>query len=64
MKKAALENVKSDDVALQRFCQAVKQNLDQIMGHTRNSRRMEPLPENPSMAQVVARLNEIAERLQ
>ena len=64
MKKASLENVQSEDTALQRFCQAVKQNLDQIMGHTRNTRRMEPLPLDAPLPDVIRRLNEIAERLQ
>lgn len=64
MKKAALENVQSSDAQLQRFCRAVKQNMDQITGQVRNAKRLEPLPANATLAQVIARLNEITERLQ
>lgn len=62
--KAALENVQSGDEQLQRFCRAVKQNMDQMTGQTRKSKRMQPLPANATLAQVIARLNEISERLQ
>ena len=64
MTKAALEHPRTGLPALDRFCQAVKQNMDQMNGQTRNTQRMEPLPDNANMAQIIDRLNEIAERLQ
>lgn len=64
MKKAALETVKTGDSALDRLLSAVKQNLDQITGQARNLGPLEPLPADASLAQVVARLNEITDRMQ
>lgn len=64
MTKAALEKLQSADPALNRFAAAVKQNMDQMTGQTRNATRMVPLPSDATLAQVIARLNEIADRLQ
>ncbi len=64
MKKAALEVLKTGDAALNRFSAAVKQNLDQITGQTKNARYMAPLPSTATLPEVIARMNEIAERIQ
>lgn len=64
MKKAALETLKTGDTSIDRFAAAVKQNLDQITGQTKASTYLLPLPETASMADVIARVNEIAARLQ
>jgi uncharacterized protein YkwD len=64
MNKAALETLKTSDPALNRFAHAVKQNMDQMTGQTRNSTRMEPLALDATLPEVIARLNEIADRLQ
>lgn len=64
MTKAALEKLQTADPALNRFAAAVKQNMDQMTGQTRNATRMVPLASDATLAQVIARLNEIADRLQ
>lgn len=62
--KAALENLRTADPALNRFAAAVKQNLDQMTGQTRNTHPMEKLPLDAPMADVIRLLNEIVDRLQ
>lgn len=64
MKKSAIEALKTGDSSLNRFAAAVKQNLDQITGQTKNSTYMAPLPSTATLAEVIARVNAIAERLQ
>lgn len=64
MTKAALEKLQTADPALNRFAAAVKQNMDQMTGQTRNATRMMPLASDATLAQIIARLNEIADRLQ
>lgn len=62
--KAALENLRTADPALNRFAAAVKQNLDKMTGQTRNARPMEKLPLDAPLADVIRLLNEIVDRLQ
>lgn len=64
MKKAALEALKTGDTALDRFSAAVKQNLDQITGQTKGASYLQPLPSTASLAEVIARVNAIASRIQ
>jgi hypothetical protein len=64
MKKAALETPRTGDSALDRFLAATKQNLDQITGQTKTSRYLAPLPATATLAQVIERVNAIAERIQ
>jgi len=56
--------VRTGQVELDRALSAVKQSLDAITGQARNVQRMEPLPDSATLAQVVARVNQLVERLQ
>ena len=64
MKKAAIPTVRTGQADLDRALAAVKQNIDAITGQARNTQRLEPLPADATLAQVVARLNEITNRIQ
>lgn len=64
MKKAAIPTVRTGQPDVDRAFDAIKQNLDSITGQARNVSRLSPLPANATLAQVISRLNEIAERLQ
>lgn len=43
---------------------AIKQTLDEITGQARNVDRLEPLATTATLAQVIARMNEIVARMQ
>jgi hypothetical protein len=64
MSKPAIPAVRTGQVELDRTLSAVKQSLDAITGQARNAKRMEPLPDSATLAQVVARVNQLVERLQ
>jgi hypothetical protein len=64
MKKSAIPVVNTGQFDLDQFAAAVKQNLDSITSQARNVPRLQPLPENATLAQVIERLNAITERLQ
>lgn len=64
MKKAAVPTLATPDATLGAFASAVKQNLDAITGQARGAKKLAPLPSTATLAQVVARLNELLERLQ
>lgn len=49
---------------LDRFCHGVKQTLDAITGQAKNMERLQPLPANATLAQVIDRLNEVVNRMQ
>jgi hypothetical protein len=53
--------VKNDlDLALS----SIKQNLDVITGQARNVSRIQPLPATATLAEVIAQLNAVVDRLQ
>jgi hypothetical protein len=64
MSKAAIPSVRTGQADLDRALAAVKQNLDAITGQARNVEKLTPLPADATLAQVVARLNEITARIQ
>lgn len=64
MSKQAIPTVHTGKPDLDRALGAIKQNLDSITGQARNVARMEPLPATATTAQIIARLNELAARLQ
>ena len=64
MSKQAIPTVFTGKADLDRALAATKQNLDDITGQARGVARMTPLPATATLADVISRLNEIAERLQ
>lgn len=64
MKKSAIPTVRTGQPDVDRAFDAIKQNLDAITGQARNTSRLSPLPSNATLEQVVARINELTERLQ
>lgn len=64
MTKAAISTVRTGKPDLDQALAAIKQNMDAITGQARNSKRLAPLPDTASLADVISRLNEITERLQ
>jgi hypothetical protein len=64
MKKASIPVLMSQSLELNRFCAAVKQNLDDITGQSRNIEKISALPATASNAEIIAKINEIIERMQ
>jgi len=64
MKKAAVPTVRTGQPNVDRAFDAIKQNLDAIMGQTRGLDKLQPLPSTATLAQVITRLNEILARIQ
>lgn len=65
MSKAGVPHVSgTGNATLERAIQALKQNQDQAFGMARGMRRLDPLPKDATLEQVIARINEITERLQ
>lgn len=64
MRKAAIPVVRTGNPELDRALAAVKQNLDSITAQARNVDRIDQLPANATLTEVVDRLNKIIERLQ
>lgn len=64
MKKASIPVLMSQDLELNRFCAAVKQNLDDITGQARNIEKIAPLSTTASNAEIIAKINEIIDRMQ
>jgi hypothetical protein len=64
MSKPAIPTVRTDDLNVNRALDAIKQTLDEVTGQARNVARFSPLPSNATLADVIARLNQITNRLQ
>jgi len=64
MTKSAIPSVHTGKPDLDRALSAMKQNLDAITGQARNVQKLEPLPTDATLEQVIDRLNEIVARLQ
>lgn len=62
--KQAIPATRTGQHQLDQALSAIKQNLDQITGQARGQERLAPLPSNATLAQVIERLNAIADRLQ
>jgi hypothetical protein len=63
-KKAAIPVVRTGQADLDRALAAVKQNIDSLTGQARNVDKIEPLPANASLTDVIAKVNALVERLQ
>lgn len=64
MTKAAIPSVLTGRPDLDRALSATKQNLDAITGQARNSQKLQPLPTDATLEQVIQQLNSILDRLQ
>jgi|LauGreDrversion4_1035100.scaffolds.fasta_scaffold782201_2 hypothetical protein len=64
MTKAAIPTVRTGKGDLDLALSSVKQNLDAITGQGRNVTRFQHLSSGATLAEVIARLNEIVDRLQ
>lgn len=62
--KAAIPAVISGEPDINRFCAAVKQNLDEISGRSRGSPQIQALRSTASTEEIIAKINEIIARLQ
>jgi mannose/fructose-specific phosphotransferase system component IIA len=64
MKKAAIPTLQSGNSEIDRFAEAVKQNLETMTGQQKNVGRLDPLPTTASLQDVIARCNLLLDRLQ
>jgi hypothetical protein len=64
MAKAAIPAVMTGKPDLDRALSSIKQNLDVITGQARSVSRIQPLPATATLAEVIAQLNAVVERLQ
>lgn len=62
--KAAIPVVMSGTPDLDRFAEAVKQNVDGITGQQKNAKKLLPLPSTATLPEAIAQLNAILDRLQ
>lgn len=63
-KKSAIPSIRTEDQALNRVLDAVKQNIDAITGQARNSQQLAALPETADLAEVIAKVNAIIDCIQ
>lgn len=63
-KKSAIPSIRTDDQALNRVLDAMKQNLDSITGQARNAPSIDFLPESASLSDVIAKVNAIIDCIQ
>jgi hypothetical protein len=64
MAKAAIPAVMTGKHDLDLALSSMKQNLDAITGQARNVTRLQPLPATATLAEVIAQLNAVVDRLQ
>ena len=64
MSKSAVPTYNSQDQALNLTLSALKQNVDELTGQSRNTPNLSPLPATASLADVIAQLNRIVARLE
>jgi len=63
MSKAGIPTHNGQDQSLNRALAALKQNVDQITGRTRNMPGLEELPATATLADVIAAVNKIIARI-
>lgn len=62
--KAAIPTLTTGSNDVDLFAQAVKQNLDGLTGQLKNKPKLKPLAATATLAEVIAQLNAILDRLQ
>jgi hypothetical protein len=63
MSKAGVPTHNTQDPALNRVLAALKQNVDEVTGQSRNVPALAALPSTASLADVIAAVNKIIARL-
>lgn len=64
MSKPSIPTLFTPDEDINRFAANVKQTLDGMTGQARNLKKLAPLADTATTAEIIARLNAIVERLQ
>lgn len=64
MKRLPVPIVRTGIRAIDDFCAVIKTTIDGMSGQTPSSKHMVPLASTATTAQIVARLNELAARVQ
>lgn len=64
MRKPAIPRVNTGDAVSRQAFEAIKQTLDQITGQASNVERLPELPDDATLSEAIARINEITRRLQ
>ena len=64
MKKAAIPVLRSGNNDVDRFAEAVKQNLDDITGQQKNAQKLLPLANTATLAELIAQHNLLLQRIQ
>jgi hypothetical protein len=62
--KTAIPSVNSGNGDVDRFAEAVKQNLDSMTGQQKNAIKLLPLAATATTAEQIARLNALLDRIQ
>ena len=62
--KAAIPTLMTGKEDIDRFADAVKQNIDSITGQQKNIPKLLPLASTATTAEQITRLNDLLERLQ
>lgn len=62
--KQAIPSVSSGNGEVDRFAEAVKQNLDSITGQQKNAAKLLPLAATATTAEQITRLNALLARIQ
>lgn len=63
MSKSGVPTLNTADPALNRALAALKQNVDELTGQSRNMPALTPLPATATLADVIAAVNKIITRL-
>lgn len=63
MSKAGVPTLNTQDPSLNRVLAALKQNVDELTGQSRNMPDLAPLPATATLADVIAAVNKIITRL-
>lgn len=64
MTKVAIPPVNSGNAVIDRFAEAVKQNVDSITGQQKNAAKLKPLAATATTAEQIERLNALLDRIQ
>lgn len=62
--KAAIPNLISGNPDIDRFAEAVKQNVDGMTGQQKNIAKLVPLENTATTQEIIGRLNAILDRMQ